>query len=271
MTDRIILNITHSDPYTDYLFQTCWLRNPRIIPLVDPTDDDLDPYRQNGSIVLHCVSSRREPTPGDETVMEVDWITQSRQKRTIMVLSRRYLGRDGEINPTAAEMARAQMKRILANILLADRNLQEVYRHYFPLLWDKRQLIYGDPKLFYVPGGQVNPKDSEFYPLGVMLKSIDEGGGPFRFRHADACRCGCGPILMNYNINRGDWFNTTWKIHTWCPGCGQRKEFNIGHFPGKDAFDRRLNDTFIKYYRDGWRSQRNIFDVIDSLYNNAHD
>ena len=265
MTDRIILSITHSDPYTDYLFQTCWLRNPRVIPLVDPSDEDLGPYRQSGTIILHCVGSRREPAPGDETVMEVDWTTRSRQKRTIMVLSRRYLGSGGDINPTAAELARARMKGILENILLADRNLQEVYRHYFPLLWGKRQHVYDDPNLFYVPAGQVNPRDSGFYPLGVMLRSIDEGGESFRFRHADACRCGCGPILMNYNINHGDWFNTSWKLHTWCPGCGQRREFNTGYFPGQGEYDRILNETAGRYDRDGWRSRRNIFDVIDSL------
>ena len=37
MTDIIILNIQHSDDYTDYLLMTAGLTNNRIIPLVNPS------------------------------------------------------------------------------------------------------------------------------------------------------------------------------------------------------------------------------------------
>ena len=71
MTDRIILNIQHSDSYTDNLLQTCRLRNHRVIPLVDPTGDELLAQTRSGTLVLHCFYSRREPAPGDQTVREV--------------------------------------------------------------------------------------------------------------------------------------------------------------------------------------------------------
>ncbi len=265
MTDRIILNIRHSDSYTDYLLQTCWLRNPRVIPLVDPTGEELRAQTRTGTLVLHCFNSRREPVPGDQIVREVNFLVPPHQKRSIEVLSRCFLDDQGRIDPTIAETARAQIQQILMNILYAERNLQEVYNHYFPLLWEKRQLIYSNPNLFYVPGGQVNPKESDFYPIGVTLKAIDEGGELFRYRHAGACRCECGPILTSYNDHFWGWLNKSWALCTWCPSCGKRKEFTVDAFPARERTEQLLRNTYARYYREGWRTSRNIFDVIDYL------
>lgn len=265
MTDRIILNIRHSDSYTDYLLQTCWLRNHRIIPLVDPTGEELRAQTRPGTLVLHCFNSRREPAPGEQMVREVNFMIPPHHKRSIEVLSRCFLDDQGEINPTIAETARVQLEQILTNILYAKRNQQEVYNYYFPLLWEKRQLIYSNPNLFYVPGGQMNPWDSEFYPLGITLKTIEEGGEVFRYRHAGACRCECGPILTSYNARYESWSKKSWMLSTWCPSCGKRKAFTVDAFPARERADKFFRDIYFRYNMEALRTRRNIFDVIDYL------
>lgn len=41
MIDKVILDIAHSDDYTDYLFMTAALTNSRVIPLIDPSAEEL--------------------------------------------------------------------------------------------------------------------------------------------------------------------------------------------------------------------------------------
>lgn len=51
MIDKVILDIAHSDDYTDYLFMTAALTNSRVIPLIDPSAEEL--RRQSDGQRIH--------------------------------------------------------------------------------------------------------------------------------------------------------------------------------------------------------------------------
>lgn len=54
MIEKIILAITHSDDYTDYLYQTACLTNSRIIPMLNPTASELYDATGDNTIVYRC-------------------------------------------------------------------------------------------------------------------------------------------------------------------------------------------------------------------------
>ena len=148
MIDRIILNIPHSDDYTDYLFMTAALTNRRVIPLMNPDREEIRKKSDINTLVLRCINAHQEPKAGDRSVT-VDTLNKS-----IRVLSKVYLDEDGTIDYSNAEMVRALIQEALLNILTEPRNLIEAFRLHFPLLWMKRQRIYDDPKLFFAPSGR---------------------------------------------------------------------------------------------------------------------
>ena len=264
MTDRIILNIQHSDDYTDYLFQTAALKSKRVLPLVDPFEEDMLRERKPGTHVVWCSGSNIKPTPWDK-VVSVTWTgLYGTEKQSLTVLSRYYLNLDGSINFTKAEEVRLMIEQEIDNILSAPGNLQEVYSWYFPRIWAHRQDIYANPHLFYIPAGQYNTDKGGFYPVGVVLKAIEGSGSIFRMRLEKSCCCKEEPILTYYSTNYGDWFNTSWTLHTWCPECGKRIHFPTGNFLRKNAIDKCYQETFQKYDK-GISPSKNIFDLIDSF------
>ena len=54
MVEKIILNIHHSDDYTDYLFQTVCIKNKRIIPLMNVSDAELKYAEWPTTLILNC-------------------------------------------------------------------------------------------------------------------------------------------------------------------------------------------------------------------------
>ena len=140
MTERIILDIHHSDDYTDYLLMTAGLTNRRIIPMLNPSTQQIKAKSDNHTRVLRCYNIRDELT-GQPVESDVNY-------GSVRIRSRFYLADDGTVNATRAEMVRQVVQEMAINCLMAPENLREVFRHYFPLLWSKRQMIYQDQKLF---------------------------------------------------------------------------------------------------------------------------
>lgn len=264
MIERIILDIKHSDDYTDYLFQTAALKNKRVIPLVDPFEEDMLKERRPGTHVIWCSGSNIKPSKWDK-VVSMTWTgLYGTDKQNLTILSKSYLNPDGSINFTKADEVRLMIEEEMYNILFAPRNLEEVYGWYFPKIWDHRQEIYANPHLFYIPAVQYNEDKGGFYPIGVVLKAIEESGDLFRMRLDNSCRCKEKPILTYYSTNYGDWFNTSWTLHTWCPECGKRIHFPTGDVLRKSAIDKCYKETFQKYDK-GIILSKNIFDLIDSI------
>ena len=144
MLEKVILNIAHSDSYTDYLIMTAGLTNKRIIPIISPTSDKLKAQMDDTTLVLRCYNSRAEFSPGWD-----DPVVANIETGSVRINSRFYLDDDGSINTTNAEIVREILKREAINALLTSENLRQVFRHYFPLLWHNRQLIYDDPRLLF--------------------------------------------------------------------------------------------------------------------------
>ena len=110
MIDKIILNIQHSDDYTDYLLMTAGLTNKRIIPMVNPSSEKLKAAKNNNSKVIRCFVSRDTLYP---------WSTPAYydpDNGTIWVYSRCYLEDDGNINYARAEIARQTGERFPAGL-----------------------------------------------------------------------------------------------------------------------------------------------------------
>lgn len=59
MIDKVILDIAHSDDYTDYLFMTAALTNSRVIPLIDPSAEELRRQSDGNAFIFKCRNSRK--------------------------------------------------------------------------------------------------------------------------------------------------------------------------------------------------------------------
>ena len=259
MTERIILDIAHSDRYTDYLFQTAALRNHRVVPLVDPHAEFLRRLSGDTTLVVHCDNLRRDADK-DGNLTRYEYLTD-----TIHVFSRSYLADYGSVNPSVAERARCEIEEHLDDCLLGPTNQQEVFREYFPLLWENRERIFSDPELFHVRyfnGNGGYPFGSIVY-LGAILKAIATNVGYFRYDPPGGCPCKGHPVLVDYKKTFRK--EVKWAIRTWCPTCHRKSTLIVEDFPQYPVCDgiiERVNDGFI----DGSGfSGLNLLDAIERL------
>lgn len=111
MIDKVILDIAHSDDYTDYLFMTAALTNSRVIPLIDPSAEELRRQSDGNAFIFKCRNSRKALESGDGTVRADQY------SHTILVLSRIYLDDDGEIDAGNAEIVRSLIQKAATDVL----------------------------------------------------------------------------------------------------------------------------------------------------------
>lgn len=248
MIDKIILNIHHSDDYTDYLFLTAGLTNKRIIPMLDPSSAEIKAQSDINTLVLGCYNSRKEPDP-DDSVVSYNEMTQN-----IHLLSRCYLLEDGTVNATQAELARSIIQEKLDDFLYSEDNLHEYYRRHFPLFWRKRQQIYDSPLLFY-------SKTGTGFPLGVLLKAIEDNEDLFRARHK-GCRCEEPPFIIDFGFNQEGNGVLCFTLYTWCPRCQSRREFGAAYLGNYEACCASI---YRGYDRKQGLSAFTLFDVVDTL------
>ena len=100
MVDKLILDIHHSDDYTDYLLMTAGLTNKRIIPMLSPSTQQVKAASDNHTLILKCYNNRKELSPWDSPV------DADTNYGSLRILSRFYLDDDGNINAANAEMIR---------------------------------------------------------------------------------------------------------------------------------------------------------------------
>ena len=257
MTDKIILNITHSDDYTDYLFLTAGLTNRRIIPLLNPSAADVKRQADINTKVFRCYGIRSASGPGNH-IVQADPSAGS-----IRLFTRNYLQDDGTILPGQADMARHAVQELLNEILFSNQNLREAFWHYFPLLWSRRQKIYANPSLFFAYSGRNEFFISKYQdvPIGTVLKALEEDPGNFRLRLGGGCNCSEKPILVDYDLACGEY----WTIYTWCPVCGAKRVIRAGHFHRSWNCENSLEETHRRYDKGQGLSSLSLFDVIDEL------
>lgn len=257
MKDKIILDIHHRDSYTDHLFQTAGLTNRRIIPLVDPGQDDIRLRSDANTAVIRCYDTRKELCNGD------DPLVYNESTGSIFVRSRYYLDDDGNIDFTRAGTVRDMIEKTVTELLLDPKNLLEVFRVNFPALWACRRRIYADPQLFYAKSGRYSYRLRDFLPLGTILKTIEEDTFNFRLSLRGGCGCGEPAILVDYPsyYNMG----VRWKAYTWCPKCGSRREIQANLFLRKDNCDMSFEKTYMYYDKGRGFSTLSLLDVIDVL------
>ena len=256
MVEKVILNIAHSDSYTDYLIMTAGLTNRRIIPVISPTSEKLKEKMDDSTLVLRCFNSRTEFSPGwDEPV------TANTETGSIRINSRFYLDDEGNINTANAEIVRLTLERVAINALLTEENLRELFRHYFPLLWSKRQLIYDNPRLFFADTGRFGRSLSfEGEPIGAVLKAMDEEPKTFRIRLGGGCSCGADPMLIDYDRV----FDRHWTLYTWCPACGARGEIRAWNFQRAERCNQAIEEATNYYNKGQGISSLSLLDVIDA-------
>lgn len=256
MTDKIILDIRHSDDYTDYLFLTAGLTNKRIIPLVNPGSEELKALKGGNTKVLRCfitretISSWSSPVSGDPDM------------GTLRVNSRYYLDDDGTINYGNAEVVRQGIESVAMRFLNSHENLCEAYRHYFPLFWRNREKIYSDPRLFFVGSGRFGSAISGCsMSIGAILKAMDEDPGTFRIQLGGGCNCGERPLLIDYDQVYGE----HWMLYTWCPACGSRREIRAWNFQRAWRYERSVSQSEDYYNKGQGRSPLGVFDLVEEL------
>ena len=260
MTERIILDIAHSDDYTDYLFQSAALRNHRIIPLVNPSKEELRRMSDATTLVLHGDNLRKEANElGDLAFFE--YLTD-----TIHVCSKSYLSDDGDIDFSKAGQARIEIEEQLDFILLGSINQQELFREYFPLLWTHRQRIYDTPEFCYVwyYNGESGYSFGSIVFLGAILKAMETDTDNLRLNPPGGCDCANGPILIDYKKTYAE-RRLQWILHTWCPNCNTRRTIKTRTFDRHRACDRAIQRVDDSIFAGISQSPLNILDVIDAL------
>jgi hypothetical protein len=257
MTERIILDIHHSDDYTDYLLMTAGLTNKRIIPMLDPSTQQIKAKSDNHTRVLRCYNTREGLT--DQPV------ESDANYGSIRIRSRFYLADDGTVNATHAEMVRQAVQDMATNCLMAPNNIREVFRHYFPFLWSRRQAIYQNPKLFFASSGRYGGTiGDEYMPIGAVLKAIEEDPRNFRIRLGGGCNCSEATFLLDWDHVYGE----HWTLYTWCPVCHSRREIKTWNFQRAWNCEQSIDDS-AKYYDKGQGlSALSLFDVIDAIKEN---
>ena len=256
MTDKIILNIQHSDDYTDYLLMTAGLTNKRIIPMVNPSSEKLKAAKDDNTKVLRCyiqnhpIYAWSSPVSGD-----ID-------AGSITVNTGYYFEEDGSINYHKAEIVRQSLEEMADNVLMANDNLREAFRHYFPFFWSRRAKIYQDPKLCFVDSGLYGQYISgEGMPVGAILKAMDEDPSTFQIRLGGGCSCGKRPLLIDYDHV----YNAYWTLYTWCPVCQSRREIHAWNFQRADQCARAVEDAMSYYSKGKALSPLSLFDLVDEL------
>ena len=256
MTDKIILNIRHSDDYTDYLLMTAGLTNARIIPMVGASTQAIKAKSDKNTLILKCYNTRGKIPPGNPPV-EFDMNYGSACIRSCF-----YLENDGTINATNAEIVRQSVQEVAMNALLSPANLREVYRHYFPVLWSKQQVIYSNPKLFFANSGRYSGGIVDDYmPIGAVLKAIDEDPKNFRIRLGGGCSCGQRPFLIDWDQVYGE----HWTLYTWCPVCHSRREIRVWNFQRAWNCERSIEQSRNYYDKGQGSSSLSLFDVLDAV------
>ena len=256
MIERIILNIHHSDDYTDYLFLTAGLTNKRIIPMLDPSPTELMDRLDGTTLVVDCYNSGRTPRKNESIA------SYNQRTRSFNVLSRYYLTEDGSIDATEAEMARTIIQDRLEGILFSDDNLHEVYRRYFPLFWKKRKTIYADPRMFYTKAGFYYSPLFAYVPLGVMLKAIEDNQDLFRTWQGGGCNCKNAPMIIDIDDNDEGWYDDAWTLHTWCPTCSSRREIVVSEVI---YYQNCIGKTYSDFVSNYGLSSLSLFDVVEEL------
>ena len=261
MTGKIILDIRHSDDYTDFLFMTAALTNKRVVPMLDPSREDIRRQGDNHTLVLRCVNVKREPGPKDRMV-SADLVA-----RTIRVLSKSYLLPDGEIDFSKAEAVRGGIENAINLFLLEPKNVREVYRHHFPMLWLKREQIYAQPQFFFAFCGRYSSLSvcGGMVPLGAVLKAIDENPEAFSIPLQGGCNCSTPSILLDYEKFYDSCTSYSWRLHTWCPVCHARREFQVDTFKQLKACNMSIDRILKQYDRGQGISNLSLFDVIDTV------
>ena len=257
MTDKIILDIRHSDDYTDYLFQTAALTNRRVVPKVSPIRSGMDWLNGSNTTTLHCVATLRGDFEPDDPVVFDE------KSKVILVHSRYYLKDDGSVDSRKADSVRVQIEKIIDGELMSPSNLQAVYRHYFPLLWTSRAVIYSHPQYFYVKSGWGGILFDDYYPVGVILKTIEDERRNFRLSLRGGCGCPDPPLLIDYpHFYHGrDYLS----LHTWCPSCGARREIKTERFMREGYCNSALESANNYYDKGQGFSALSLFDLIDIL------
>ena len=256
MVERIVLSIRHSDHYTDFLFQTAGLTNRRIIPLVDPDPAALRTAAGSNALVIKCFRSNDETIPNDLPVLFNPVLN------TLRVYARWYLAGDGSIDAARADMVRDMIRREVESLLLRPMNVRQVYLQYFPLLWYRRQNIFEDTRLFFAESGRSGDKWARRQPpLGVLLKAMEEDLDAFRVLSDGCCSCREHPFLLDYDEMTAPW----WKIHTWCPRCGCRREIGTDNDSEWARGDHVLKSVGKRYKAPSGLTPLTLFEVIDTL------
>ena len=259
MIDKIILDIRHSDDYTDYIFATACMTNMRVVPIIGAKDEEIKKQSDLRTRVLRCFGLKRELREGDR-VADAD-------SGVIRVLTRYYILDDGTINYTNAERVRATVQECILRVLNEPENIRELFRLNFPLLWSKRQMIYDSPQMFHTGCGRYTTSLSEA-PLGAVLKAMEESGD-FRLKLGGGCNCPSGPLLIDYGTYNPGNYSGTWILHTWCPTCHSRREIKAMDFQRAAALDLDIEVQRRKYDKGQGLSSLSLFDVVDELKKTA--
>ena len=255
MTDKIILNIRHSDDYSDYLLMTAGLTNKRIIPMVNPSSEKLKAATDCNTKVLRCFVIR-EPLNRCSSP-----VSGGVNDGAIRINSLYYLEDDGTINYANVEIVRQIIEELARQILLSSENLTEAYRRYFPRFWKARQKIYADPKLFFVNSGVFGePFYQDGMPIGAILKAMDEDPRTFEIR-LSGCNCHRRPLIIDYERICGE----HWILYTWCPVCSSRREIRAWNFHRSYQCEKAVEDARAYYDKGRVASQLSLFDLVDEL------
>ena len=254
MIDNLLLKITPSDDYTNYLFMTTGLTNARIHPILNQ-GQDFQALSDAGTLLIRCVNSRRQPKPGEPPV---SWDSQT---NTLCVLSRTYLDDDGTLHNERAERAREQMSFFLNRILLSPGNVRAFFRQYVPLFWMKRALIYEEPRYYFATCRHSDDWPGEAIPLGAVLTAMEEDPRNFRLRIGGGCNCKEKAFILDAEQVYGE----HWFIYTWCPVCHARRTIRAWHFERAWNCERSIAEIAKRCDRGQGDSPLTLFDVADAL------
>lgn len=258
MTNKIILHIYHSDDYTDYLFQTAALTNKRVLPMIDPGRDEIALHYTPQTTILYCYVSQDEDYDQDEPVCFDE------RHRRICVYTSYYLDKEGSIDSYKADYVRALIEKVINDMLMDPENLMEIYRENFPQLWHHRDKIYANPNYFFVQSGWRGLMFYDYYPIGVILKTIEDEHKNFRLSLRGDCVCKDAPLLIDYqNCYDGKHYLT---LHSWCPICGNRRAIKTQRFLREGYCNSALESASRYYDDDQGFSTLSLLDLIDILH-----
>ena len=264
MIRKIVLNIRHSDDYTDYLLMTSALTDKRIVPLLDPNDNVLQLVTDSKTLVLRCEASngepreRRKPGPG---------LFINQGKGEVVVFPKYYYHADGSIDSTHAELVRSQLNDALHTILYCTNNINKLYIRCFPFLWKYRQKIYDNPQFFSTFCGRHIQEFAVGHcmSLGAVLKALEKNEGLFRMRLEGGCNCTDKPYLIDYKKSYSGETKGAWLLQTWCPDCQSFHAVWVEKFDEALLCDQAIYDVRKEYDPDLRLSNLSLFDVIDAI------